>query len=144
MRPTEGKRSRRGEKEAGESAKRGCQSNYTVHDLPLDDMLVKLSYHSLDHVNKDGKPCHGSADPTALPRYHGAAQLSNIIKEWVVTQYRMGNTSRRSGTAHPITKLTFVWLALTGESAFMDMPVEDSTTHNLKNVHLRKQKRQFT
>lgn len=127
-RPSKGKGSRRSKKEAGESIKRGCLAQYAVSYLVLDEKLVKLSYRSLDHVNADGKPCHGSADQTALPRHVGAAWLSDAIRAWVAMQYRIGHSARRIRQLHQ---------AIVAEKLAKGMPVERDdkmTPQDIQNI----------
>ena len=71
----------------GEGRKRGCQAKFTIQQLYLAPEVARIFYHSLEHENKEGLPCHGRKDPTANgTRHELAAGLSPFMRQWVDEQ----------------------------------------------------------
>lgn len=69
----QGNGGRRGLIELGESRQRGCQARFTLKRLYKWPGFVEVSYGSLSHVDRNGKPCHGAADPSAAGKKHAYA-----------------------------------------------------------------------
>ncbi|KAG0573814.1 hypothetical protein KC19_VG211500 [Ceratodon purpureus] len=86
----EKRKTRVGKIRAGMTMKRGSQCNFVAKQLEVDESLCTIQFHCMEHVNKQGKPCHGGEFGGQRAGLSG--HLSVATKQWIAESLRAGKS----------------------------------------------------
>lgn len=97
---TSKRKTRVGKVVAGMSIKRGCQCSFVAKQLLIDESLCTIHFHCMDHVNKEGTPCHGLEFGGQRAGLSG--RLSQATKDWIQASLRSGKSPAQVMADHKL------------------------------------------
>ena len=114
--------------QAGMSMKRGCQCNFVGKQLMVDETLCTISFHCMDHYNREGKPCHYG--DFGGQRSGLSGRLSHVTKQWIIDTLRSGKSLAQVMAEHKAEVMRLVENNLPASRHTFIMP---SDVYNIAN-----------